>query len=282
MEGRIFDIQRFSIYDGEGIRTNVFFKGCNLRCLWCHNPESQSMKDELMFYKDKCRGCGECAKVCANTFSESCVACGRCVRVCSFDARKISGQTVTADEVVEKVMRDKAFYDTSGGGVTLSGGEPLLQPDFALEILQKCRANGVNTAVETAANVPWAVFEKVLPYIDFVFCDIKCMDEETHKRLTGVGNALILENARRLKETGVKLRFRMPVVPGLNEAQAEKAAEFAGDVPLELMAYHVTGCGKYAALGKEYALNGIEPPTKEYMKALAAKTGAIYDPTGMN
>ncbi|MCQ2461836.1 MAG: glycyl-radical enzyme activating protein [Clostridia bacterium] len=282
MDGKIFDIQRFSIYDGEGIRTNVFFKGCNLRCLWCHNPESQSMKNELMFYKDKCRGCGECVKICGSTFTDSCIACGKCVDVCSFAARKISGQTVTADEVVEKVLRDKAFYDTSGGGVTLSGGEPLLQPDFALEILKKCKENGVNTAMETAADVPWQVFEKVLPYLDFVFCDLKCIDGELHKRLTGVCNTRILENAGRLKTSGVKMRFRMPVVPGLNDGEAEKAARFAGETPIELMAYHVTGCGKYAALGREYTISEIEPPTKEFMAALAEKTGAIYDATGIN
>ena len=282
MDGRIFDIQRFSIYDGEGIRTNVFFKGCNLRCLWCHNPESQQMKDELMFYKDKCRGCGECLKICGNTFKESCVACGKCVDVCSYSARKISGQTVSADEVVKKVLRDKAFYDTSGGGVTLSGGEPLLQADFALEILRKCRENGVSTAIETAADVPWEVFEKLLPYLDFVFCDIKCIDEALHKKLTGVGNGRILENAERLKQSGVKMRFRMPVIPSLNVDEVSKAVAFAGDIPLELMAYHITGCNKYDALGREYKIGSIEPPTKEYMTALAEKTGAIYDPTGIN
>ena len=150
------------------------------------------------------------------------------------------------------------------------------------EILKKCKENGVNTAMETAADVPWQVFEKVLPYLDFVFCDLKCMDGELHKRLTGVCNTRILENAGRLKTSGVKMRFRMPVVPGLNDGEAEKAARFAGETPIELMAYHVTGCGKYAALGREYTISEIEPPTKEFMAALAKKTGAIYDATGIN
>ncbi len=282
MEGRIFDIQRFSIYDGQGIRTNVFFKGCNLRCLWCHNPESQSPEPQRMVFTNQCVGCGACLAVCPNAFSPDCTACGRCVPVCEHKARKISGQTVTADEVVKAVLRDKPFYDTSGGGVTLSGGEPLLQPDFALAILSQCKEKGIHTAIETAGHVPYAVFEKLLPFLDFIFFDIKCISSDLHRRLTGVGNERILENAALLKESGVPLRFRMPVIPTLNDGETDAVAAFAGDTPLELMAYHNTGCSKYTALGRDYALPDITPPTKEFMTELADSCGALYEATGLN
>lgn len=281
MDGKIFDIQRFSIYDGPGIRTNVFFKGCNLRCLWCHNPESQQMREQLLFRRDKCIGCGKCTALCGNTFTENCTACGKCVEGCPASAREISGRTMTADAVVEAVLRDRAYYETSGGGVTLSGGEPLLQADFALEILRQCKANGLHTAVETAANVPWQTFEKVLPYLDLVLCDLKCIDEEKHKALTGVSNKTILENAEKLKHSDVQLLFRMPVIPTCNDDEAEKVAAFAGDTPLEILAYHETGCGKYDALGMEYKLKEITPPTVEFMQALADRTHSTYAPTGM-
>lgn len=281
MNGIIFDIQRFSVYDGPGIRTNVFFKGCNLRCLWCHNPESQLLKPQLMLYKSKCTGCGECLKICKNTFTADCTACGRCVAVCRNDARKIAGEKVSADYVVETVLRDKEFYKTSGGGVTLTGGEPLLQPDFAEEILKKCKAQGINTAIETAANVDTAILERLLPYLDNVLCDIKCIDEEKHRALTGVSNKLILENAQMLKASGKNVVFRMPVIPTLNDDEVIKASDFAGDTPLEILAYHETGCSKYEALGKEYTLSHITPPTVEFMNELKEKSGAIYAPTGI-
>ncbi len=281
MDGKIFDIQRFSIYDGPGIRTNVFLKGCNLRCLWCHNPESQSMKNELMLNKDKCVGCGECEKICGNTFTENCTACGRCVNVCAHGAREIKGETVSASDVVKQVLRDREFYRTSGGGVTLSGGEPLLQADFAAEILSQCRENGISTAIETALNVKWETVEKVLPYLDLVLCDIKCIDEKKHIELTGVSNRQILENAQKLKKSGVKVIFRTPVVPGCNDDEIEKIAEFCDGFEYEILAYHKTGCGKYASLGREYSLDGVEPPTVEYMNALSEKVGAKYSSTGI-
>ena len=281
MEGKIFDIQRFSIYDGPGIRTNVFFKGCNLRCLWCHNPESQSIKNQLMFRREKCIGCGRCTALCGNTFTEACTACGKCVESCPASAREITGKTMTADAVVEAVLKDRAFYETSGGGVTLSGGEPLLQADFALEILRKCKENGLHTAVETAANVPWHTFEKVLPYLDMVLCDIKCIDEEKHKALTGVDNKTILENAEKLKHSGAELLFRMPVIPTCNDDEVEKVAAFTGDTSLEILAYHETGCGKYDALGMEYKLKNVPAPDKAFMQELADKTNSIYAPTGL-
>lgn len=281
MDGKIFDIQRFSIYDGPGIRTNVFFKGCNLLCLWCHNPESQSMKNELMLNSDKCVGCGECRKICDKTFTADCIACGKCAEVCAHNARKIKGETVSADEVVKTVLKDREFYRTSGGGVTLSGGEPLLQPDFGAEILEKCKENGVHTAIETALNVKWESVEKVLPYLDLFLCDIKCIDEKKHIMCTGVSNKLILENAQKLKSSGIDVIFRTPVIPGYNDDEIEKIAEFCGDFEYEILAYHKTGCGKYKSLGREYSLSEVEPPSTEFMNELAEKYGAKYNRTGV-
>ena len=281
MDGRIFDIQRFSIYDGPGIRTNVFFKGCNLRCPWCHNPESQSAKRQLLFYKNKCVGCGKCAEICDKTFTADCIACGRCAEVCAHGARRISGDIMSADEIVEVVLSDVEFYKTSGGGVTLSGGEPLLQPEFAAEILKKCRKNGIHTAVETAADVPWKSFEAVLPYLDLVLCDIKAMDEDTHIKCTGTSNKRILENAEKLKKSAVKVVFRTPVVPGYNDCEVEKIAEFCSPCEYELLAYHSTGCGKYDALNMSYTLEDVEPPSRDFMEKLAEKTNAIYNYTGI-
>lgn len=281
MNGLIFDIQRFSIYDGPGIRTNVFFSGCDLHCLWCHNPESQEMRPRLMFYRSKCVGCGECKKFCSKAFTDLCDGCGKCAEVCSHGARKLVGRTVSEDEVIDTVSRDAAFYRQSGGGVTLSGGEPLLQADFAAEILSGCKARGYSTAIETAGNVPWEAFGKVLAYVDHVLYDIKAIDESLHKRLTGVSNWLILENAARLKKSGVSLVFRMPVVPTLNDGEVGKVKEFAGDVPLELLAYHNTCKDKYSALGKPFPTDRIEPPDKLFMQSLADRYGCIYAPTGI-
>lgn len=281
MDGRIFDIQRFSIYDGPGIRTNVFLKGCNLRCKWCHNPESQRMANDLLFYKEKCVGCGACKAVCDKAFTSECTGCGKCAEVCKHGAREVSGRTVSADEVVEKVLRDRRFYKTSGGGVTLSGGEPLLQPDFAAEILEKCKAAGLHTAVETAGNVPWSTFERVLPYLDLVLFDLKSLDDGIHKELTGVSNRQILDNAQKLKTSGVALRFRTPVIPGYNDGEVAAIAEFAKGAEYELLAYHETGRGKYDALGRDYPVSDVVPPTKEWMRELADKVGAIYSPTGI-
>ena len=281
MDGRIFDIQRFSIYDGPGIRTNVFLKGCNLRCKWCHNPESQRPDNDLLFYKDKCVGCGACSAVCDKCFTAECIGCGRCAEVCRHGAREISGKTVSADDVVEIVLRDRRFYKTSGGGVTLTGGEPLLQADFAAEILEKCKAAGLHTAVETAGNVSWQTFEKVLPYLDLVMFDIKSLDETVHIELTGVSNRLILENAKKLKTSGVAVRFRTPVVPGYNDGEIPAIAEFVGEAEYELLAYHETGCGKYDALGREYPASDAALPSVEWMRELADSVGAIYSPTGI-
>lgn len=282
MTGAVFDVQRFSLHDGPGIRTAVFFKGCSLRCLWCHNPESQRAAPELLFYREKCVGCGACKKVCGRAFTPACVGAGDCVSACLHGARELSGATRTAKEVAALVLRDRAFYRTSGGGVTLTGGEPLLQPAFASEILSACKENGVHTAVETAGDVPFSVFEALLPATDLFLFDLKGIDPALHRKNTGVDNSRILQNARSLAATG-RVRFRMPYVPGYNDGEAPAVAAFARScgAPLELMAYHAIGVGKYAALGRDYPAPDAVPPSPAFMRATAEALGAAYEWNGV-
>lgn len=254
----IFDIERNSFVDGPGIRTTVFFKGCNLKCAWCHNPESQSIQNQMMFYRDKCIGCGKCKQICQTP--EKCVFCGKCVLFCPKDAKRICGKEYTVDEIFNEVVKDKAFYDNSGGGVTFSGGECMLQADFLLEILKKCKENNISTAVDTAGHVSFEKFEKILDYTDLFLYDVKCFDSENHKKYVGVDNFLILENLKKLFEKKAKVWIRIPVIKGVNDSLEEMRAirkflDEAG-IPekIELLPYHKMGENKYSALGKEVTL----------------------------
>ena len=215
MKAIIFDIQRGSYVDGPGIRTTVFFKGCNLKCKWCHNPESQSCKKQMLFYKDKCSGCGKCKTVCQYSL-KNCDFCGKCALFCPNEAREICGKEYTIEEVFAEIIKDKDFYLSSGGGVTFSGGECMLQIDFLREILQKCKENGIHTAVDTAGSVPWEYFERILPYTDLYLYDVKCISEELHKDGTGAANTLILKNLKKLSKTEKEIIVRAPVIPEFN------------------------------------------------------------------
>lgn len=255
----VFDIQRSSFVDGPGIRTTVFMKGCNLRCKWCHNPESQSARVQMMLYKNKCTGCGKCAEVCPNHL-ESCDFCGKCVMYCPHDARQICGKSYTKEELLAEIVKDKCFYDASGGGVTFSGGECMLQIDFLCEILRLCKENGIHTAVDTAGYVPWESFEAVMPYTDMFLYDVKAYTDELHRIGVGVSNKLILENLTKLSQcfTG-RILVRTPVMPGYNGTDEEigKIAAFVkslGLTDVELMPYHKMGEHKYDALDMEATL----------------------------
>lgn len=251
----IFDIVRNSFVDGPGIRTTVFFKGCNLKCAWCHNPESQDFDKQMMFYKDKCIGCGKCKSICPN--KEACTLCGKCTLFCPKDARKVCGKEYTVEEVFSEVIKDKIFYENSGGGVTFSGGECMLQVDFLLEILKKCKENNIHTAVDTAGHASFDSFEKILPYTDLFLYDIKCFDEDLHKKYTGVSNALILENLKKLFENKAKVWIRMPIIKGVNNSveEMQKINNFligcGNPEKIELLPYHKMGENKYNAINKE-------------------------------
>jgi len=271
MKAIIFDIERNSFVDGPGIRTTVFFKGCNLKCAWCHNPESQSFKTEMMFYRDKCTGCGKCKEKCPNNL-EKCDLCGKCTIYCPAEARKVCGKEYTVDEVFAEVIKDKAFYENSGGGVTFSGGECMLQIDFLVEILKKCKENGIQTAVDTAGHIPFESFERVLPFTDMFLYDLKIFDSEKHKKYVGVGNELILQNLKKLLNKGVKVFVRIPVMEGVNDSVEEmkKIKEFIssnGKVEkVELLPYHAMGENKYRAIGKEPII--FKTPPKEWLNHL--------------
>ena len=273
MKATIFDIERNSFVDGPGIRTTVFFKGCNLRCAWCHNPESQSHAVQLMLYGDKCTGCGTCQRKCPNGLA-SCELCGRCALFCPNDAREICGKEYTVDEVLREVMKDRTYYANSGGGVTFSGGECLLQIDFLEQILKKCKENGIHTAVDTAGQVDFEVLARILPHTDLFLYDVKCFDEELHKQYVGVSNRQILANLSKLLSVGARVWVRIPVIGGVNDTEEEMRAicQFLqGCVPperVELLPYHAMGEHKYAAIGRTATCFSV--PGEEKMTRLRA------------
>ena len=266
MTATIFDIERNSFVDGPGIRTTVFFKGCNLHCAWCHNPESQSAKPQMMLYKDKCKGCGKCVEVCPTP--ENCTLCGKCTFYCPLDARKVCGKEYTVDEVFAEIMKDKSYYDNSNGGVTFSGGECMLQIDFLVEILKKCKESGIHTAVDTAGHIPFESFEKVLPYTDLFLYDIKMFDSEKHKQYVGVGNELIFNNLKNLFAAGAKIWIRIPVIADINDSirELQGIREFllkcGNPDKVELLPYHAMGENKYETIGRK-PKHFTSPPTNK-------------------
>ena len=255
MKATIFDIERNSFVDGPGIRTTVFFKGCNLKCKWCHNPESQAPEKEMMLYKDKCIGCGKCREVCPNHLKK-CDFCCKCELFCVADARRICGKEYTVDEVLSEILKDKSFYETSDGGATFSGGECMLQIDFLGELLKKCKENGIHTAVDTAGNVPWKYFEFIIPYTDMFLFDVKCISENLHIAGTGASNRLIIENLMTLSSVFKGSIFiRIPVIGSFNDTKEEmnKIKEFLNNInfdKIELLPYHNMGNNKYTALNR--------------------------------
>lgn len=290
----VSNLSRGSLHDGPGVRTVVYFKGCALRCRWCHNPETLSVQPEVMYAPIKCIHCGRCVAICPEHHRivgddmvldrEGCAACGRCAEACPSGALSMSGTRRSLDEVFRDVMRDRHYYQTSGGGVTLSGGECLLQAEFAAQLLGRCREAGVHTAVETALFVPWSHVEAVLPVCDLFLCDFKIPDPEKHRAYTGQDNRLILENLRALAQRAPgRMLLRIPLIPGVNDSEKDMRAfgkeirEFeAGLQGVELLKYNPMAESKYRQVGMKYEAFGNAPQSDDEVKRLAeALEGAL-------
>lgn len=254
-KGVVFDIKQMAIYDGPGLRTTVFLKGCPLRCMWCHNPEGLSYQPQLMVSTGNCMHCGKCMESCPQG-GKTCVSCGTCIRYCPQGIRKICGKEWEAKQLAEKLLKDAEYLRKNGGGITFSGGEPTGQPEFLLEMLEK--TSSMHRAIETCGHCSTQVFQKVLERIDYVMMDLKLADPEKHKRYTGVSNEKILGNLRLLKDSGVPFRIRIPVIPGVNDddenfERTAKLLEGAKELEqVELLPYHVTAGAKYEMVQKEY------------------------------
>ena len=281
---KIVEIKRFAVHDGDGIRTTVFFKGCPLACLWCHNPESIDFRPTLGLYADRCTGCGDCAAVCkqgvhairegAHALTrERCIGCGACEEACLFDALTLYGQEMTVEALLPLLLADRPFYERSGGGVTLSGGECLVHADFCAELLAALKREGIHTAIDTCGHVPFSAFEKVLPFTDVFLYDVKAVTPSIHKRCTGKENELILANLSRLDARGARIEIRIPFVPGYNStdlpAIAAHLSKLTHITGVRLLPYHNMAGAKYDAIGRKNTLPDLLPDEALLEKARA-------------
>ncbi|MBQ3080502.1 MAG: glycyl-radical enzyme activating protein [Clostridia bacterium] len=259
MNGILMDIKRMAVHDGPGLRTTLFLKGCPLSCIWCHNPEGQDMKPQIAWFSHKCVSCDLCTRACPFQGArdmkdrDKCIVCGKCVSACPTGARKLYGREITPEEALAIALEDRVFYGTVGG-ITLSGGEPLMQPDFALKVLEDAKKAGITTCLDTCGYAPWGVFEKTLDICDTYLYDIKHMDDAMHTALTGKGNAFILSNLKKLSERGARIQIRIPLIPNINDSPEHIAhvAKFLKSVHPEcvkVLPYHQMARMKYLALG---------------------------------
>lgn len=288
----VFNIEKYAIHDGPGIRTTVFLKGCPLRCWWCHNPEGQSPEPELIFRESRCIGCGECVENCTSKAlsllseraalnRETCNACGNCAQICPTEALSIVGREMSVDETIQEIEKDSVFYDESEGGVTFSGGEPLLQPDFLDAVLHACNERKIHTTVDTSGYTSQKVIDRILDKVDLFLYDIKIMDDVNHRKYTGVSNKIILQNLERLAKNGSNIMISLPIIPNINddEDQILTTAEFISSLQsveqISLLPYHRTGVDKYKNLGRPYRLNGTRPPSSQKMRMIREKLEAV-------
>ena len=287
MSGYVCDIQQFSVNDGYGIRTMVFLSGCSLKCAWCQNPETISPQPLLMFDASKCAGCGLCIEGCPGRCTSrtqdgmialdraTCNACFECVSRCVYDARRASCRKTSAQEIFSVVKRDEVFFKNTGGGLTLSGGEPLLQSGFCAEILSLTKDAGIHTAIETAGNLPFSSFEEVLPFTDLLLYDIKLQNEEAHIKWTGVSNARILENFSKLCQSDTEIIVRVPLIPDVNDGQefcaiVDYVCKCGGSKEIHILPYHTVGSYKYQQLGIDYTLEGLRDENDDEVKRCAS------------
>ena len=295
VEGTIFDFKRFATGDGPGIRGLIFLKGCPLECSWCANPESQDPEPEIMYHQEKCNGSKKCLEVCPHNAIEedeefglivdddSCDLCGNCIDKCPYGSLELVGERVTVSKIMDRVRNDRAFYENSGGGITLTGGEPLFQPDFSRELLNSCKDNSIHTAIETTGYTSWDSLKSVLPYLNIIFYDFKHLDPELHQEYTGVGNELIKENLKKLSRGfSGDLIVRIPFVPDYNSSEDLLESTFGflsglrGIKQVEVMPYHRFGVPKYHGTGREYGLPDIKPVNREeieYLTEIGRKYG---------
>jgi pyruvate formate lyase activating enzyme len=287
LTGLVFDIQRFSVHDGPGIRTTVFLKGCPLRCQWCQNPESIAHRPEITYIASNCIHCEKCLTSCPETAihptddngrdidRNHCTLCGECLEVCYAGALNIIGRYLTVPEVLAEVERDRDFYGKSGGGVTFSGGEPTAQPAFLKELCRQAKARRLHVTIDTCGYAQWATLRPILQDVDLVLFDLKHMDSAAHQRLTGVPNELILQNLIRITALGLPVYVRLPLVPGCNDSleNVRATAAFIAGLPniqqFDILPYHRLGEPKWGQLQLPYQLHGLEPPGREHVFALA-------------
>ena len=282
IKGNILSIERCSLHDGPGLRTTVFLKGCPLACLWCHNPESQSFAPELYYFDERCTRCGLCGTICGNhSINEDgheinrldCSACGKCADICLQSAFEIKGKEMSAQDVMDIAIKDVRYYEHSGGGLTISGGEPLSQFEFTLDLLRLAKKNGINTCIETSGYASADKLLSIAPYVDLFLYDFKESNEDTHKKLVGVSNSLIMENLRVIDKAGAKIILRCPIIPTYNDrdghfaAIAETANFLENIIEVNIMPYHPMGSSKSSRIGREYLVGDIGFPADEQIDA---------------